>query len=122
MALDFKLEYFRDGETPSQEGVFLHFKEDIPCYMDLITKEEYSELADEDKCEFVTNLFAIPGVVEVSCKAYRVYIIKAELFDWSSVLTNVFVNVIMPAMGESSINELAGSRMKLDNVVQRRKL
>lgn len=122
MALDFKLEWFRDGEVPTQEGAFLHFLEDVPCYQDLITKEEYAELDEEDKCEFVTNLFAQAGVVEVSSKAYRLYIIKAELFDWSSVLTDVIVNVLFPTFGESSINELPGSRLERTTTLERRKL
>lgn len=122
MPLQFKLEWFRDGETPTQEGAFLHFKVDVPCYMDLITKEEYEELEEDEKCEFITSLFNIPGVVEISSKAYRLYIIKAELFDWSSVLTNVFGSVLLPTFNESTTQELPGSRLRRTTTLERRKL
>lgn len=122
MALRFKLEFFRDGTKPTQQGVYMHFEKDVPCYMDLVTKEEYSKFDPEDKCDFVTNLFAVEGVVEVSSKAYRLYIIKAELFDWTSIITNVFVNVLFSSFGESGVQELPGSRITLDNANQRRQL
>jgi hypothetical protein len=53
MALKFKLEFFRDGTKPTQAGVYMHFEQDVPCYMDLVTKEEYSKFKPEDKCDLL---------------------------------------------------------------------
>lgn len=126
MALKYKLEAFRDGTKPSQEGVFIHFLEDVPCYQSLITKEEYfgscTDSEGAEKNDFITKLFEVEGVVEVSSKAYRLYIIKAELFDWTSIITNVFVDVLFEAFGETSAEELPGSRMTIGDANQRRQL
>lgn len=121
MALDYKIEWFRDGESPSNQGAFIHLGKDIPCYMDFITKEEYALLEDADKCDLVTSLFAIEGVVEVSCKAYRVYVIKAELFYWESILASVLL-LLKSTLSEDSLNERPGSRLELETTLDRREL
>lgn len=121
MALNYKIEWFRDGDVPSQQGMFVHTTEDMPCYQEFITKEDYVELSDSEKCDFVTALFAIEGIVEVSVKAYRVYVIKAELFQWESLAVSV-VQLIGTTLGESVYNEQPGSRMNVESVLQRRQL
>lgn len=121
MALDFKIEWFRDGEKPSGEGMFLHTKIDLPCYQDFITKEDYTKLTDDEKCDFVTGLFDIPGVVEASVKAYRVYVIKADLYTWEEVSPQV-VSYTGTALGQSVYNELPGSRLTIESSLQRRAL
>jgi len=119
MALNFKVEWFRGEE--SDEGMFVHTQIDMPCYQELIDKEEYNLYLPEERCTLINNLFAIPGIVEVSVKAYRVYVVKAELFKWDTLAGQV-LGVIGTALGQSTYNELPGSRLTLDSVKSRRPL
>lgn len=121
MTLNFKIEWFRDDDNPSQAGMFVHTQLDMPCYQSLITKEAYAALAASAKCDFVTGLFAIDGVVEVSVKAYRVYVIKAELYDWDTIATLV-IGHIGYNLNETTYNELPGSRLQLEKKIARREL
>jgi len=121
MALDFKIEWFRDGTKPTQEGMFVHTTQDLPAYQELIGKEDYEALDESEKSDYVTGLFAIPGVVEVSVKAYQTYVIKAELFKWTD-LSSTVISYIGSELGESTFNELPGSRMTVETKLQRREL
>jgi hypothetical protein len=57
---------------------------------------------------FVSALFDLPGVMELSIKANRVWFMKSPTYDWDDVLPNV-LEVIRLQLGQSSISELSGS-------------
>ena len=119
MALDYKIEWFRDNGKPSNQGLYVHTAIDMPCYHDLVTKEDYPN--DPNHCDFVTGLFGIQGIVEVSVKAYQVYVIKAEVFHWEDLVPAVLYYVAN-YLGQTSVNELPGSRMTVGGINDRRKL
>ncbi len=109
MALKYKLEFNWDDKDPSDPGVYIQLKGfNPPIYQPHTDKEDYDVLAAEDKNDFLTGLFNIQGVVEVSTKAYRVWIMKAPQYDWEEVLVPV-LTFIKDEFGESVLEELPGS-------------
>ena len=119
MALEYKLEYNKNDEKPSDEAVYIQLRRNTPVYQAHIDKEAYDILPEENKHEFLTGLFNIGGVVEVSSKAYRVWISKSPSFTWSEVLDPLLV-YMKEYYGEDDLEEMAGSGIALDSSLQRR--
>lgn len=110
MALDFRLEFLYDESDSADAGVYIHMRQDPPVYQDHVTKEDFA--ISEEPEDFVSALFEIEGVVEVSVKAYRVWIMKSPVFTWLEVLTPT-MNTLKTLLGESTLNMLPASG-KLD--------
>lgn len=82
----YKLEFFYDESSPSDASVYIHMRDNPPIYQEHIDKEEYDILPAEQKHEFLTEIFNISGVTELSTKAYRVWLMKSPVFTWEEVL------------------------------------
>lgn len=109
MALKYKLEFNWDDEDPSDPGVYIQLKGfNPPIYRPHTDKEDYDVLPAGEKNDFLTGLFNIQGVVEMSVKAYRIWIMKSSQYDWEEVLTPV-LGFIRDHFGESSLEALPGS-------------
>lgn len=106
MSLQYKLEY----NTPSgssDESVYIHLRQD-PVFQTRIGKESYSSLPDEEKKDLITDIFDVPGVVELSAKAARLWIMKSPVFSWEEIIQPVLF-VLRDYFGESQISPLPGS-------------
>lgn len=119
--LNYKLEYFKDATQPSDEGVFIHLDIDLPAYQGLIGKEDYLALDVQDQSAFVTGLFGIAGVMDVSAKANRLFITKSPIFTWMQVFSPLLV-YLQAQLGATSVNELPGSGIAIDSPFDRRAL
>ena len=109
MALRYKLEFNYDDEDPSDMGVYIHLKGvNPPIYRSHIDKEDYDVLPDEEKHDFLTGLFNIEGVVELSVKAYRVWLMKHPPYDWDEVMLPV-LQFLQDEFGETELSPLPGS-------------
>lgn len=108
MALEYKLEFSYDESTPSDSSVYIQLRRNTPIYQSHIYKEEYDILDEVEKNDFLTGLFNISGVVELSSKAYRVWIMKSPVFTWEEVLLPVLY-FMADYYGESGIEQLPGS-------------
>lgn len=125
MALQYKLEYVYDEGNPSDDSVYIQLRVNPPIYRSHTDKEDYDVLPEEEKHPFLTNLFTIAGVTEVSSRAYRVWLMKSPVYSWQEVLDPV-LNFLKNWYSESSLEKLPGSGetngvgMRVDTVVQRR--
>ena len=109
MALKYKLEFSWDEGDPSDPGVYIQFKGfNPPIYRPHTDKEDYDVLPAEEKHDFLTGIFNIQGVVEVSSKAYRVWLMKSPIYDWEEGLNPVLI-FIQDEAGETELEELPGS-------------
>ena len=109
MPLFYKLEYNYDNEAPADAGVYIHLKHvNVPIYRSLTDKEDYDILPEEEKHDFLTGLFNIEGVVEVSSKAYRVWLMKAPIYTWEDVMLPV-LQFLQDWYESETLNPLAGS-------------
>jgi hypothetical protein len=107
MALDYKLE-FNTPTGPSDDSVYIHLRVDVPKYISRVGKEEYELLDPSDQDAFFDGLFAVPGVVEISVKAFRVWIMKSPIFNWEEVIVPVLA-FLQGFYGEDTFNQLPGS-------------
>ena len=107
MALDVKLEYIviKSGD----EGVFWHLREDVPVYIDKIDRESYASLGEDN--DFLSGLLAIPGVTQISSKAYRLYFMKSPVFGWEEV-NDAIEEFLLEHYEEPTINYVGGSAEK----------
>lgn len=125
MALQYKLEYIYDEGNPSDDSVYIQLRVNPPIYRSHTDKEDYDVLPEEEKHPFLTNLFSIAGVTEVSSRAYRVWLMKSPVYSWQEVLDPI-LNFLKNWYSESSLEPLPGSGttngigMRVDTVVQRR--
>ena len=119
MALQYKLEYLKDETQPEDMSVFIQMRRNTPVYQDKIDKEDYDVLDSGSKHEFLTGLFNINGVVEISSKAYRVWVSKSPVFTWDEVLTPLLI-YMRDYFEEDELQELQGSGMTLTSVNERR--
>lgn len=85
----YKLEYVFDETAPADSSVYIHLRDNPPIYQSHIDKEDYDVLPTELKHDFLTGLFVISGVVELSTKAYRVWLMKSPVFTWPEVIDPV---------------------------------
>lgn len=127
MALDYKLEFSYNESSPSDPSVYIQLRRNTPVYQEHIDKEDYDILGDGNKHEFLTGLFNISGVVELSTRAYRIWLMKSPVFTWSEVLLPV-LTFLADYYGEDELNQLPGSAnpdgtgFTLEGPNQRRKL
>jgi hypothetical protein len=109
MTLKYKLEFNWDDEDPSDPGVYIQLKGvNPPIYRPHTDKEDYDVLPAEEKHDFLTGIFNIQGVVELSSKAYRVWLMKSPQYDWEEVLDPVLA-FLLTEFGETELEELPGS-------------
>ena len=98
-----------------------------PVYQAHIDKEDYDVLDEGLKHEFLTGIFNISGVVELSTKAYRIWLMKSPVFTWEEILLPVLY-FTANYYGEGTISELPGSAspngsgFQLGAPAQRRKI
>lgn len=116
--LEFKLEYHKNTNGPSDEGVFVHLKTEIPNYLSLISKEAYFR-GQGTTSELATSLFSIPGVVRLALQSHRVYIEKSPIFIWEEILGPTMV-ILMTATECDGLSELLGSGITLETNNDRR--
>jgi len=127
MAFQYKLEFSFDDTTASDSSVYIQLRNNPPIYQAHIDKENYDVLPEEQKNEFLTNLFLIAGVTELSTRAYRVWLMKSPTYTWEEVLLPV-IYYMAGYYGESTIESLPGSGQingtgfYISNANQRRKL
>lgn len=84
--LYYKLEYFQGAAGPTDPGVYIQLRTDLPAYQHVITKEVYLSSQNTITSDFVTALFGIPGVVRLASQAWRLYIEASPVFKWDEVL------------------------------------
>ena len=82
--LRYRLEYTYDDKIRSDTSVFIHLRQNTPIYQSRIDKEDYD--ITSQKHPFLTGLFNIAGVTEISTKAYRVWLMKSPIYTWEEVL------------------------------------
>lgn len=122
MALFYKLEYLTDESENADDAVYIHYRFNPPFYLAHIDKEEYDILPDEEKHEFATVLFNIQGVVELSLKAYRIWLMKSPIYTWQEVIDPVLAYITfyhgedeaIAIQGSADVNG-KGSRLKKVN-------
>ena len=132
----FKLEYFHGAGGPTDDGVFIQLRHEVPAYQHVITKEVYFSSENQNHSDFATALFNVYGVVRLSSQAWRVYIEKSPVFKWDEVLgipmipgrpvvnsvpaSNSVLNVIMTFCSCQTVEELQGSGITLTSQSDRR--
>lgn len=120
MAFDlvFKLEYFKGIGGASDEGCFIQLKTDVPAYCSKIGKEEYV-LGGGTPSDFMDGIFSVPGVVVAGAGAFRVYVEKSPLFEWTEVL-GPLLEFIRTEVGADNLEEAIGSPTTLTSENDRR--
>lgn len=97
MASQFKIEFLKDDSRPTGSGCYIHCVKDFVTdsntgkkpYISLVDKEVYeNKLPASEKNYLATALFNQLGVAELSIKAYQIFIIKAESFEWGNMGNN----------------------------------
>lgn len=106
MALQYKLE-FNTPSGASDDSVYIHLRQD-PVFRTRIGKESYSALPNDQKQGLITEIFGVPGVVEVSTKTNRIWLMKSPIFSWQEVIQPVLF-IVRDRFGETSIESLPGS-------------
>ena len=94
MPLFYKIEQLTDETQPADDAIYLHLRANPPTYLSHMDKEEYDLLPAEEKHEFATVLFSIEGVVELSLKAYRIWIMKSPIYTWKEVIEPVLAYLV----------------------------
>lgn len=82
----YKLEFNYDENTPSDASCYIQLRDNPPIYRRQTKKEDYDILPEDQKHEFLTGIFNISGIVEVSSTAYRVWIMKSPAYTWQEVM------------------------------------
>jgi hypothetical protein len=106
--LQYKLEYQWDQGEPSDAGVYVQLRDNVPVYRSHTDKEDYDVLPDEEKHAWLTGLFNISGVTEVSSRAYRVWIMKSPVYSWNEVILPS-LHFMKEWFSYDDIEELSGS-------------
>jgi hypothetical protein len=123
--LRYRIEFSQDENTRSDSAAYIHIRQIPPIYQTAIDKEDYE--TSLTKHPFITGIFNISGVCELSVKAYRIWLVKSPIFTWQEVLTpvllylaNWFQNDSIVALPGSA--DLDGKGFILPSPLQRRKL
>lgn len=119
MALQYKLEFLKDDGQPEDISAFIQIRRNVPIYQNKIDKEDYDTRDEEEKHPWLTGLFNIGGVVELSSRAYRVWISRSPVFTWEEVLVPA-LHFMKEYFEEDSLVELYGSGVTLTSVSERR--
>jgi len=121
----YKLEFIYDDTSSSDASVFIQMRDNPPIYQDDITKEVYDVLPDDQKDDFLTQMFSFAGVTELSTKAYRIWLMKAPTYSWEEVLVPILY-YLTSFYGKDDFQSLPGSAMvngmglKLNSITNRR--
>lgn len=123
----YKLEFIYDDSSPSDSSVFIHMRDNPPIYMVHTNKEDFDILDSSQKDPFITALFNIAGVTEMSLKTYRIWIMKSPVYTWEEVLapflaylSNFYEYVgIAPLPGSGNLD---GTGLQLSSASNRRKI
>lgn len=107
MAFLYSLEYNYDTSQPADASVYIQMRRDVPTYLSHITKEEYFN-DPTVQTPFATGLFNIPGVVELSLMAFRVWLMKSPVYTWLEVNDPV-LSYLANYYGETELQQLPGS-------------
>jgi hypothetical protein len=134
--LEYKLEYFQGAAGPTDPGVYIQLRTDLPAYQHIITKEVYFSPENSTTFPFITAVFNVPGVVRLASQAWRLYIEASPVFKWDEVLgvpyqpgialpnsvpaPNTVMFVVMTFLHCDSITGLGGSGLTLTNINSRR--
>lgn len=127
MALYYKLEFVYDESSASDASVFIHLRHNTPVYQSRLTKEDYEILTEDEQDDFISALFNIGGVVEISLKGYRIWVMKSPVYSWQEVLEPLLY-YLKDFYGEDRFEALPGSGnidgtgLTLAGIDQRRKL
>jgi len=106
--LEYRLEFTKDDKNASDSAVFIHLRRNPPIYQDRIDKEDYDILDESEKNAFTTGLIEIAGVVEISLKAYRIWMAKSPVYEWEEILLPVLF-FIKDFFGDDDLEQLPGS-------------
>lgn len=117
--LVFKLEYFKGVGGASDEGVFIQLKSDVPAYSTKVTKEDYVNGVGGTASDFMDGIFSVSGVVVAASQAFRVYVEKSPLFEWSEVL-GPLMEFVRIQVGADNLEEAVGSPTTLTSENDRR--
>lgn len=123
----YKLEFSYDSSASADASVFIQMRDNPPIYQDRIEKEVYDLLAQSSKSDFLTALFNIAGVVELSSKAYRIWLMKSPVYSWQEVLVPTLAYLsyyfqhdrLSPLPGSGNTD---GTGLTLDSQSNRRKI
>lgn len=108
MALSYKLEYCYDNDAPSDSSVYMHLRVMPPVTRRQTKKEDYDQLSEAERHVFLDNIFNIPGVEEVSCTAYRLWVMKSPAFTWTEINTAI-LDYLKTWSGETEAESMQGS-------------
>lgn len=108
MALEYRLEFVFDDSQASDASAFIHLRVNPPIYQSHIDKEDYDILPSEEKHAFLTGLFNVAGVTELSSRAFRVWLMKSPSYTWQEVMEPALY-FIASSFGESEITSMPGS-------------
>ena len=125
--LIYRLEFNYDESTRSDSSVFIQLRENPPIYQEHIDKEKYDILPEELKNVFLTSIFNISGVTELSVKSYRVWLMKSPVYNWKEVLDPVLYYIASYYSFDDIEQMLAsgntdGTGFTLSQPINRRKL
>ena len=125
--LIYRLEFNYDESTRSDSSVFIQLRENPPIYQEHIDKEKYDILSEELKNVFLTSIFNISGVTELSVKSYRVWLMKSPVYNWKEVLDPVLYYIASYYSFDDIEQMLAsgntdGTGFTLSQPINRRKL
>jgi hypothetical protein len=114
MALQYKLEYLKDG---SDDSVFIHFRVNVPVYANKMEKETYETGTFQH--DWLDGIFNTPGITDASSQVYRLWIVKSPSFQWDEILPPL-LTFVQNYLGESSLEEMQGSGITLESSTDRR--
>lgn len=119
MTMEYKIEYLKNDGEPEDHSCYIQLRQNVPVYMSRIDKEAY-EYGD-NRNDWMDGIFQIPGIVEASSRAYRVWVSKSPVFTWSEVLGNL-IPYMASVLGGGGSTELFGSGITLEHPNNRRDL
>jgi hypothetical protein len=66
----------------------------------------------------VTGLFNIPGIIEVATQAYRVWLMKSPLYQWTDIIPAA-LEFLRSTLGQDEVSEMDGSGIIIDSSLRR---
>jgi len=117
--LGYKIEFIKDDRFPNDPSLFIHLRDNVPFYQDRIDKEDYDLFPEEAKDDFISGLFGISGIEEVSSKAFRVWFAYSLAFSVDEVLNPALFHIAF-SLDKDELDELPGSGITLDSFNDRR--